>query len=242
MAGFISGGRVLDLVLACISIEILVLVCYRLGKQAQLLPADVLANLCAAAGLVAAARLLIVAAWWGYVGVALTGALFAHVLALRLRWPRAPGVWGVAGHRAFSPRSAPVVQARSGPVSFTKPWRIEVQHHIPASRALMKSLAVGAAALLAIGPVPKAFAATAAALVPLTSADPTAKALGYVDDSSKVVAAANPMHKPEQNCSNCVQFKGKPGDARGGCNIYPGKSVSSKGRCKVYAKKAAPAA
>jgi hypothetical protein len=34
-----------------------------------------------------------------------------------------------------------------------------------------------------------------------------------------------------------VQYKGKPGDARGGCNLFAGKSVNSKGWCKVWAKK-----
>jgi hypothetical protein len=79
--------------------------------------------------------------------------------------------------------------------------------------------------------------AAAAALVPLTGADPTAQALGYTDDSGKVDAAANPAHKPDQKCSSCAQYLGRPGDARGGCNIYAGKSVSANGWCKVWAKK-----
>jgi len=110
-----------------------------------------------------------------------------------------------------------------------------MQDHIPGRRALMKMIAIGATGLLALGRLPKALAA--AALVPLTSTDPTAKSLGYVEDASKVDAAANPMHKPNQKCANCVQYQGKPGDARGGCNIYPGKSVSMNGWCKVYAQK-----
>jgi hypothetical protein len=107
---------------------------------------------------------------------------------------------------------------------------------IPPRRALIRLLSLGAIATLAGGRMPAANAA-AAALVPLTSADPTAQALGYTDDSSKVDAAANPTHKPDQKCSSCVQYQGKPGDARGGCNIYAGKSVSANGWCKVWAKK-----
>jgi High potential iron-sulfur protein len=42
---------------------------------------------------------------------------------------------------------------------------------------------------------------------------------------------------PDQKCSTCVQFQGKPGEARAACNIYPGKSVSQNGWCKVWAKK-----
>ena len=109
-----------------------------------------------------------------------------------------------------------------------------MQDHIAARRALIKTLSIGALGLLAIGRVPKV---TAAALLPLTPADPTAKSLGYVEDSAKVDAKANPMHQAGQKCANCVQFQGKPGDTRGGCNIYPGKSVSVTGWCKVYARK-----
>ncbi|HVN98762.1 MAG TPA: high-potential iron-sulfur protein [Steroidobacteraceae bacterium] len=112
-----------------------------------------------------------------------------------------------------------------------------MDNHSLARRAMLKSIAMGTAAVLALGRIPAAAAAAAAALVPLTDADPTAKALGYVDDSSKVVAAQNPTHKPEQKCSNCLQFKGKAGDARGGCNLYPGKSVAANGWCRGYAKK-----
>jgi len=79
--------------------------------------------------------------------------------------------------------------------------------------------------------------AAAAALAPLDPSDPTAKSLAYVSDSSKVDASANPTHKPDQTCSNCAQFQGKPGDAQGGCNIFVGKSVAGGGWCKVWAKK-----
>ena len=88
MPEFLSGTRALDLVLACISIEIAALVGYRLDRGEPLLPADVLANLLAAAGLVGAARLMMAGAWWGFAGLSLLGALCAHVVALRLRWPR----------------------------------------------------------------------------------------------------------------------------------------------------------
>jgi len=74
-------------------------------------------------------------------------------------------------------------------------------------------------------------------LAPLDPADPSAKALGYVTNTAKVDAAANPTHKPDQTCGNCAQFQGKPGDAEGGCNIFAGKSVARTGWCKVWAKK-----
>jgi hypothetical protein len=69
--------------------------------------------------------------------------------------------------------------------------------------------------------------ASAATLPPLDPNDPTAKALGYVNDSAK----------PDQKCANCAQFQGQAADARGGCNIFAGKSVAGVGWCTVWAKK-----
>jgi hypothetical protein len=69
--------------------------------------------------------------------------------------------------------------------------------------------------------------ASAASLPPLDPNDPTAKALGYVNDSAK----------PDQKCANCAQFTGQASDARGGCNIFAGKSVAAGGWCSVWAKK-----
>jgi hypothetical protein len=110
---------------------------------------------------------------------------------------------------------------------------------LAARRRLITLLSLGAAGVLAITRVPGASAA-AVPLVPLSSADPTAQALSYSEDSSKVDAALNPMHKPDQKCSGCAQYLGKPGDARGGCNIYAGKSVSANGWCKAWVKKPGP--
>ena len=77
----------------------------------------------------------------------------------------------------------------------------------------------------------------AAALPALDPADPTAKALGYTTDASKVDTAANPTYKPNQKCAACAQFQGKAGDASGACNIFPGKSVPAGGWCKVWVQK-----
>jgi hypothetical protein len=71
----------------------------------------------------------------------------------------------------------------------------------------------------------------------LDPSDPTAKALGFVSDASKVDAAANPTYKAGQKCGTCAQFQGKPTDATAGCNIFAGKSVPSGGWCKVWAQK-----
>ncbi len=79
--------------------------------------------------------------------------------------------------------------------------------------------------------------ANAAGLPPLDPNDPTAKALGFETDASKVNASANPTYKPSQKCDTCLQFQGKAGDATGGCNIFAGHSVPAGGWCKVWAQK-----
>jgi High potential iron-sulfur protein len=86
---------------------------------------------------------------------------------------------------------------------------------------------------LSVGP------SIAAGLPALDPSDPTAKALGFVTDTTKVDAASNPTHKPTQQCGVCAQFQGKPGDATGACNIFAGKSVPQTGWCKVWAQKPA---
>jgi hypothetical protein len=84
--------------------------------------------------------------------------------------------------------------------------------------------------------VARAFAAEP---TPLDPNDPTAKALGFALDSTKVDAATNATHKPEQRCGTCAQFTGKPGDKTGGCNIFVGHTVPATGWCKVWAQKPA---
>lgn len=82
--------------------------------------------------------------------------------------------------------------------------------------------------------------AAAQALPRLAVDDPAAKALLYVEDTTKVdkknPAAAR--HTNDQKCSNCAQIQGKDGDAWRPCAIFPGKSVAADGWCSVWAKKA----
>jgi hypothetical protein len=67
--------------------------------------------------------------------------------------------------------------------------------------------------------------------------DPTAVALGYVADASKVDAKKFPKYAAGQKCGNCQLFTGKAGDASGGCGIFPGKAVAASGWCSAYVKK-----
>ncbi|MEO8444523.1 MAG: high-potential iron-sulfur protein [Gammaproteobacteria bacterium] len=104
------------------------------------------------------------------------------------------------------------------------------------------AIAVPAGAVLLDAVVTNTAAAQAApaALPNLDPNDPSAKALLYVTDSTKV-DSKNPLaarHTPDQKCSNCSQIQGKAGDAHRPCAIFPGKLVASDGWCSVWAKKA----
>ncbi len=102
-------------------------------------------------------------------------------------------------------------------------------------RALLKGAIAGLAAIPVVAVVGEARAAAPGK--PLDVDDPQAKALGYALDTTKVDPKANPMHKPEQKCSNCVQWQGKPTDAVAPCAIFAGRTVVGPGWCKVWAKK-----
>jgi hypothetical protein len=80
--------------------------------------------------------------------------------------------------------------------------------------------------------------AQAADLPHLSAEDPTAKALGYHEDNKTVEKAKFATYAAGQQCSTCMQFQGKPGDAFGGCNIFAGKAVNANGWCQVWVKKA----
>jgi High potential iron-sulfur protein len=116
--------------------------------------------------------------------------------------------------------------------------RIAIMQSKISRRALVKG-SIAAGALLPAFSLLGNFG-RAAALPALDPNDPTAKALGFVSDTTKVDAATNPTHKPTQKCGVCAQFQGKTGDASGGCNIFTGKSVPQNGWCKVWAQKPGP--
>jgi len=72
----------------------------------------------------------------------------------------------------------------------------------------------------------------------LSESDPQAVALGYKDDTTKVDDKKYPKHAPDQKCSNCQLYQGKPTDALGGCALFPGKQVAGPGWCSAWNKKA----
>jgi hypothetical protein len=102
-------------------------------------------------------------------------------------------------------------------------------------RSIVKSGLIAGALLPAAGFM--AGTASAAALPPLDPNDPTAKALGFVNDVSQVDSKSHPTFKAGQKCATCAQFQGKPGDATAACTIFAGKSVPQGGWCQVWAQK-----
>jgi len=95
---------------------------------------------------------------------------------------------------------------------------------------------------LAAGAVPGTLAtfgtAAAADLPHLDENDATAKALGYLADTTKVDAKKYPNHKADQTCANCNLAQGAATDAWRPCSIFPGKAVNAKGWCAAWVKKA----
>ena len=100
-------------------------------------------------------------------------------------------------------------------------------------RSLLGASLLGVSAI----PVIVETALAQAAPTPLNPTDPAAKALGYVEDTTKFDAKANPMHKAEQHCGNCLQWVDKNRAAPvSKCNLFPGKLVKNPGWCKVWVK------
>jgi hypothetical protein len=102
-------------------------------------------------------------------------------------------------------------------------------------RAILKGGLIAGTLVPAFGLMGEGIAAPA--LPPLDAKDPTANALGYVEDTTKVDNAANPTHKADQRCATCAQFVAQAGASRGACNIFPGKTVANNGWCKTWSKK-----
>ena len=72
----------------------------------------------------------------------------------------------------------------------------------------------------------------------LSESDPTAMALGYKADASKVDKAKFAQFQVGQTCANCQLYQGKPGAPSGPCATYGGKIVDAKGWCSAYVTKA----
>ncbi|MCW8809105.1 MAG: high-potential iron-sulfur protein [Rhodanobacter sp.] len=107
------------------------------------------------------------------------------------------------------------------------------EKEIESRRRFLKVAAGTTVAAVVMGGLPRF--ARAADLPPVTEADPTAKALGYVEDAAKTT---NPKRTAGADCSNC-QFYSGGSTGRGPCQLFPGKSVNAKGWCISHTPKKA---
>lgn len=71
----------------------------------------------------------------------------------------------------------------------------------------------------------------------VAESDPTAQALGYKEDASKVDKAKYAKYAAGQDCGNCSFYQAKASDPYGACPMFAGKQVASKGWCSAYNKK-----
>jgi hypothetical protein len=100
-----------------------------------------------------------------------------------------------------------------------------MSHANRASRRRFLKFATGVLALATSGFLSRN--ARAAELPPLGENEPTAKALGYVENAA---TSTNPKHQHGAACANCQFYRGGAG-ARGACQVFPGKSVNARGWC-----------
>ena len=106
-----------------------------------------------------------------------------------------------------------------------------------ARRRFLKLAVVGAVAAPIASTLLPRFA-NAEDLPHLSESDPTAQALGYKEDATKVDKAKFAVYKPGSVCENCKFWTGKQGDAYGPCGLFPGKATAAKGWCSGYSAKA----
>jgi High potential iron-sulfur protein len=71
----------------------------------------------------------------------------------------------------------------------------------------------------------------------LSESDPTAMALGYKADATKVDTKKFSRYAAGQTCSSCALYTGAAGASSGPCQIFAGKLVSAQGWCSSYTKK-----
>jgi hypothetical protein len=71
----------------------------------------------------------------------------------------------------------------------------------------------------------------------LSEADPSAVALGYRADASKVDKVKFPRYTAGQQCANCQFYQGSASTKTAACPLFSGKMVEGAGWCNGYAKK-----
>ena len=86
MAAWIVSGRVLDLILAGMVLEGVVLAALWRRRRRGVAPGALLPSLLSGMCLLLAMRAGLAGAWWGWVSLPLLAALCGHVIELRRNW------------------------------------------------------------------------------------------------------------------------------------------------------------
>lgn len=86
MSHLFTTGRIVDLIVALTVVEWLALAAYHRSTGRGIAPLDLLGNLLAGVFLLLALRGALLGAGWGWIGLALTAALIAHLSDLGRRW------------------------------------------------------------------------------------------------------------------------------------------------------------
>lgn len=81
MEALFASGRIVDLILALVLVEVAVLLVL-LRRRSSSFRLGLLANVAAGASLLVALRLALAGAWWGWIGASLACALVAHLADL----------------------------------------------------------------------------------------------------------------------------------------------------------------
>ena len=96
-------------------------------------------------------------------------------------------------------------------------------------REVLQRLAAGAGIVVAL-PGRTALSAEAH----LDVKDPSAVAVGYVEDAAKVDAQQHPTYSKGSSCANCLQLQGADGASYRPCSLFPGKLVAAAGWCSAW--------
>ena len=88
MTELFTSGRIVDVILALMVLEGIVLVVYHRATGRGIAPSGLLANMLAGGCLLLALRVALTGASWHWIALSLAAALLAHLADLRCRWRR----------------------------------------------------------------------------------------------------------------------------------------------------------
>lgn len=88
MSTLIASGHVVDIILALVAIELLLLAAYRRRTRRGIALYDIVFNLMSGACLMLALRCALTGTTWHWIAAWLMAALLAHLADLARRWPR----------------------------------------------------------------------------------------------------------------------------------------------------------